>query len=287
MTKLFENINPKNIEKLKRFLRASTIKYQKSGNILSNVNQDNFIAIIDSGSVQLEYSDYDGNKVVIENLSQGDLFSTITYSLKNEEMSCITKEETSITYIEYDDIIFYIPKSDCLLSDINSQGLFYKAVDCVFNAEDNFDEFFDAFQYVTIYSTHGNYIPKEKKDFIVTVKIILENEAGEQFSINNEELHINSKDIYCDVSEKAQGSNTYLYKVENNNPYSLPIWNKIIKKTDFIEINSNIPKLEKNKIYFSKTITDFKTSQRTVMWRNFIESINKGISRNKVLTAGK
>ena len=105
MTKLFENINPKNIEKLKRFLRASTIKYQKSGNILSNVNQDNFIAIIDSGSVQLEYSDYDGNKVVIENLSQGDLFSTITYSLKNEEMSCITKEETSITYIEYDDII--------------------------------------------------------------------------------------------------------------------------------------------------------------------------------------
>lgn len=176
--------------------------------------------------------------------------------------------------IEYDDIIFYIPKFDCLLSDINSQGLFYKAVDCVFNAEDNFDDFFDAFQYVTIYSTHGNYIPKENKDFIVTVKIILENESGEQFSINNEELHINSKDIYCDVSEKTQGSNTYLYKVENKNPYSLPIWNKIIKKTDFIEINSNIPKLEKNKIYFSKTITDFKTSQRTVMWRNFIESIN-------------
>lgn len=24
--------------------------------------------------------------------------------------------------IEYDDIIFYIPKFDCLLSDINSQG---------------------------------------------------------------------------------------------------------------------------------------------------------------------
>ena len=104
MTKLFENINDKNIEKLKRFLKASTIKYQKNVNILSNVNQDNFIAIIDTGSVQLEYNDYDGNKIIMENLNQGDLFSTITYTL-SEEMSCITKEETQITYIEYDDII--------------------------------------------------------------------------------------------------------------------------------------------------------------------------------------
>ena len=113
MTKLFENINEKNIDKIKRFLKASTIKYQKNVNILSNVNQDNFIAIIDSGSVQLEYSDYDGNKTVIENLSQGDLFSTITYSLKNEEMSCITKEVTQITFIEYEDILnSEIMKSD-------------------------------------------------------------------------------------------------------------------------------------------------------------------------------
>ena len=113
MTKLFENINEKNIDKIKRFLKASTIKYQKNVNILSNVNQDNFIAVIDSGSVQLEYSDYDGNKTVIENLSQGDLFSTITYSLKNEEISCITKEVTQITFIEYEDILnSEIMKSD-------------------------------------------------------------------------------------------------------------------------------------------------------------------------------
>lgn len=105
MTKLFENISDKNIEKLKHFLTASTIKYQKNVNILSNVNQDNFIAIIDTGSVQLEYSDYDGNKSIIENLKQGDLFSTITYPLKSDEISCITKEETQITYIEYDDIV--------------------------------------------------------------------------------------------------------------------------------------------------------------------------------------
>ena len=85
MTKLFENISDKNIEKLKHFLKASTIKYQKNVNILSNVNQDNYIAIVDSGSVQLGYNDYNGNKIIIENLNQGDLISTITYSLKGEE----------------------------------------------------------------------------------------------------------------------------------------------------------------------------------------------------------
>ena len=129
MTKLFENIGDKNIEKLKRFLRANTIKYQKNVNILSNVNQDNFIAIIDTGSVQLEYSDYDGNKTIIENLNQGDLFSTFTYSLNSEEISCITKEKTQITYIEYDDIIndeimktdFYIVFTKNLIKILSEQ----------------------------------------------------------------------------------------------------------------------------------------------------------------------
>lgn len=129
MTKLFENISDKNIEKLKRFLKAGTIKYPKNVNTLSNVHQDNFIAIIDTGSVQLEYSDYDGNKVIVETLNPGDIFSTITYSISNEELSCITKEETQITYIEYDDIVndeimktdFYIVFTKNLIKLLNEQ----------------------------------------------------------------------------------------------------------------------------------------------------------------------
>ena len=104
MTNLFENINDKNIEKLKRILKASSIKYRKNVNILSNVNRDDYIAIVDSGSVQLEYSDYDGNKIVIENITEGEIFGTLTIPLNNEEVSCITKEETQITYIEYNQI---------------------------------------------------------------------------------------------------------------------------------------------------------------------------------------
>ena len=116
MTNIFENINQKNIEKLKRILRSSTIKYSKNVNILSNVNLDDFIAIVDNGSLELIYNDYNGNKIILEELTPGEMFGSMSYSLTSEEISCITRENTQITFIEYnqitsDDIIktdFYI-----------------------------------------------------------------------------------------------------------------------------------------------------------------------------------
>ena len=104
MTNLFDNLNTKNIEKLKRILKADTVTYQKNVNILSNVNPEEFIAIIDKGSVQLINTDYDGNERVIENIGEGEILGSFSYSLNNEEISCITKEPTQITYIEYKEI---------------------------------------------------------------------------------------------------------------------------------------------------------------------------------------
>lgn len=104
MTNLFENINEQNIKKIKRFLRATTIKYPKNVNILSNVNQDDFIAIIDIGSVQFESTDYNGNKSIIETINEKGTFASIAIPVDNEDITCITKEATQITYIEYDSI---------------------------------------------------------------------------------------------------------------------------------------------------------------------------------------
>ena len=83
---------------------ASTMKYPKGVNILSNVNQDDFIAIVDHGSVQFIATDYDGNKSIIEDIPEGGMFGSLTFPIHNEEVSCITKEITEITYIEYDSI---------------------------------------------------------------------------------------------------------------------------------------------------------------------------------------
>jgi CRP-like cAMP-binding protein len=104
MTNLFENINDKNIEKLKRILKANTINYKKNVNVLSNVNRDDFIAIIDTGCVQLIFNDYDGNKTIIEDITEGEIFGNLTSSINSEEITCITKEDTQITYIEYNEI---------------------------------------------------------------------------------------------------------------------------------------------------------------------------------------
>lgn len=104
MTNLFANISDKNIEKLKRILKANTIRYQKNVNILSNVNPEEFIAIIDSGGVQLINTDYDGNERIIEDINEGEIFGSISYSLNNEDISCITKEKTQVTYIQYKQI---------------------------------------------------------------------------------------------------------------------------------------------------------------------------------------
>ena len=104
MTNLFDNINDKNIEKLKHILKSNTITYPKGVNILSNLNKEDYIAIIDLGSVQLELTDYDGNKNIIEDISEGEIIGTLTYSLKQEEISCITKEKTQITFIDYNQI---------------------------------------------------------------------------------------------------------------------------------------------------------------------------------------
>ena len=104
MTNLFDNINDKNIEKLKRFLWASSLTYPKNVNILSNYHKAEFIAIIEEGSIDIEFCDYEGNKTVMETLNKGSIFGSLTLSLNNDEISCITKEKTVITYIEYDQI---------------------------------------------------------------------------------------------------------------------------------------------------------------------------------------
>ena len=104
MVKLFENISEKDILKLKKILRAGSQKFQKNVNVLSNVNRDDFIALIDYGSIELIYTDYEGNKTVIEELTTGEVFGTLTSSIKSEGITCITKEDTKITFIEYDQI---------------------------------------------------------------------------------------------------------------------------------------------------------------------------------------
>lgn len=129
MTNLFENISERNILKLKRILNAYTMKYAKGVNILSNVNQKNYITLIDEGSVQLVHNDYNGNKTIVQELEKGDLYTFLTKETLSEDLTCITKEDSQITYIEFDEITndeiiksdFYIIFIKNLIQILNDQ----------------------------------------------------------------------------------------------------------------------------------------------------------------------
>ncbi|MBR2828493.1 MAG: Crp/Fnr family transcriptional regulator [Bacilli bacterium] len=129
MTNIFENIQQKNILKLKQFLRSNTIKYPKNVNILSNVNQENFISIIEKGHLQLIQIDYNGNQTIIEELKEGDILSSTTTFIQSDEIISLTKEETIITYIDFNNITnndiikteFYIIFIKNILKILNEQ----------------------------------------------------------------------------------------------------------------------------------------------------------------------
>lgn len=104
MKYLFDNIKPVNKEKILKLVEAQTIQYNKDIDILSGPKRKNYIALIESGSVQIVVNDYSGNSMIIEDLKEKDVFGTLLSAIKSDECSVITKETTRVTYIDYDSI---------------------------------------------------------------------------------------------------------------------------------------------------------------------------------------
>ena len=107
MTKLFDNISPKNKDILLKKLEASTLSYSKGVKVLSNMSnrsKENFIAVIESGSAHNIRTDYNGVSTILEEYNEGDIFGSIISSINSEENNVITKEPSKITYIDYSKI---------------------------------------------------------------------------------------------------------------------------------------------------------------------------------------
>ncbi len=104
MINLFENISSKNKEKLLKIVEANTVKYSKGVNIISNPYTKNYIALIEYGCVQIIITDYNGNKIILDELSTNDVFGSMISNINSDECSIITKEKTKITFIDYDGI---------------------------------------------------------------------------------------------------------------------------------------------------------------------------------------
>lgn len=107
MNELFYNIDNKQISKLLKELEANTFFFKKNNIILSSVKQENIICILITGHLQIIKTDYNGNRTIIEDIKENSVFGTITSSISNSEYDILTKEDSKIIVIDFNEIINY------------------------------------------------------------------------------------------------------------------------------------------------------------------------------------
>ena len=86
-------------------LEANIFTFKKDTTILSKTKQENIIGIVVFGCIQIVRNDYNGNRIVNEELYENSVFGSTISSISNSEYDIITKEETKIIIIEYNRII--------------------------------------------------------------------------------------------------------------------------------------------------------------------------------------
>lgn len=104
MNNLFNEISPKNKIKLLRMLEANTLHFKENTQIFNTIKNDKIIGIIIEGNIEIIKTDYNGNRTLIENLYENDIFGTMFTSFNNE-YEIISKEDTKVIIIDYDTII--------------------------------------------------------------------------------------------------------------------------------------------------------------------------------------
>lgn len=107
MNELFYNIDNKQISKLLKELEANTFFFKKNNIIMSSVKQENIICILITGHLQIIKTDYNGNRTIIEDIKENSVFGTITSSISNSEYDILTKEDSKIIVIDFNEIINY------------------------------------------------------------------------------------------------------------------------------------------------------------------------------------
>ncbi len=100
MNDLFKNIHPSKQGFLLKMLEANTLHFNVNELILSKIKIDDFIAIITEGEANLIKTDSNGNKLIIEELSEGNIFGTNISNLNNKEYEIESKTDVTIIFME-------------------------------------------------------------------------------------------------------------------------------------------------------------------------------------------
>ena len=101
----FFNITDDDKTKLLKDLEVQTYEFTKNEEILKKIKNRNYIGIILQGIIQIIQTDYNGNRTIIEELTDNDIFGSKISSLSNNEYTITTKDKTNIIIIDYEQLI--------------------------------------------------------------------------------------------------------------------------------------------------------------------------------------
>lgn len=107
MNELFNNIDEASKIKILQDLEAITRKYDKNKTILSSTKSYDIICLVVAGHIQVIKNDVNGNKTVIEDLYDNDIFGSISANISSSDYEIITKESSEIIIIEFDNILAF------------------------------------------------------------------------------------------------------------------------------------------------------------------------------------
>lgn len=101
----FDDLSKLQINKLLDLLGVHFYTYNKNEEILPTIKNENIVCIIMEGSAQIMYIEYNGNEILIENLSKYDVFGTNISGTNNENCEIIAKGKTEVLVIDYDKLL--------------------------------------------------------------------------------------------------------------------------------------------------------------------------------------
>ncbi len=101
---IFKNIDELEVETLLKTFGARKLEIKKDQLIFSKLNDDGFIGIILSGSVSVVKYDYNGNKIIIDNLEYNSIIGR-PFSNYDSDVSVIASTDCAILFIDYNDLI--------------------------------------------------------------------------------------------------------------------------------------------------------------------------------------
>lgn len=105
MNSPFEELTKSQINKLFDLLSVHFYKFSKNQEILPTIKNANIIAIVLTGHAQIISIEYNGNEILVEELTKNSVFGSRISATNSENYEIIAKQDTEVVVIDYDSLL--------------------------------------------------------------------------------------------------------------------------------------------------------------------------------------